>query len=997
MLPEKVNQASMVVGRPTQKAPSIRKPSNSAKSSFRGFVHHSEANASSHKAPKASRSLTDIYLDYLELTAKQETAVYNLYAQEKTFSQEFSTENVEDQLTASSILASHQLDFTTRECPGNKWKIRWSIISGKGKEEVCRALYQCSCGYDHTVSGSKKRYNPIPFTGCLAHAEVIYEVQTHRVLLIRGFFDHNEACQAAELFRAPSWPVHPSISRTALCQLQAGLSMNAIMEANRVAVDTHDTRTYPEMPDDILHSRWRWILNKTDSRSLYRQFHRMQDVKVMSKAYINLDEWLDLDSPHFNKTLHNAIFHYAPQTTREERLEACIMTPEMREAAWKYSHQSQVLLDGTFGVCNSKILLFIVMDIDENKKGVPLAFLLFSAPSGNKHTAAGYNIESMGSRNGEEFTVSVAITDMDLMERGALVRVFPNIHLLICRVYLRHSWRNHRAKSVKGDTTDHSIIRARLKRLEDSLLETETHGAALQLVAEERQWLENSRDAKAGTNSPTYQAAQGGLAHLEYLETYWLRAALWESWSKHGLHTAAAILKHPVDGVIPTTNHLESFNNVLKNRFLHRHQKGGRRLRIDVLVNILVFHVLPSVFRQRRLDAQEAARREAIMRTLPGGQALIQARQFASSAAPLEPLAYYVPDEAREHAAGQLVIGQQISVPSLDETSKALTFQCYSALATQGEINPVEYTVSLGLDGYSSCTCPDFSKRGGFCKHMRAAILRGILLNKSGVRLPFVHIPKTVEEALEIRAKRRILSIPITAPAPTLPPALPAAPLNDAVCTINELLHDAEDVIKESRLTGSRTADIEEANSSTSDDSDQDGVSIPQDDINATSSEFDASETGFSREPSIATTAELDDKFDIAAVRSARANTKGIDEQTIGRTLMDLERVAPKLSRLAPLLHPLHLDRANHDDINRFVDVWTSMEPMLVEISRLLTEVGALPNGTGPAAHSLSLLKKCPGTPPPSKSGFSKCPKKVPALGPSPEKAQKRKESYSHH
>ncbi len=51
------------------------------------------------------------------------------------------------------------------------------------------------------------------------------------------------------------------------------------------------------------------------------------------------------------------------------------------------------ILDGTFRVCNSKVLLFIVMGLDEKKCGVPLAFLLFSALSGNKHTAAGYNTE----------------------------------------------------------------------------------------------------------------------------------------------------------------------------------------------------------------------------------------------------------------------------------------------------------------------------------------------------------------------------------------------------------------------------------------------------------------------------------------------------------------------------------------------------------------------------------------------------------------------------
>jgi hypothetical protein len=33
------------------------------------------------------------------------------------------------------------------------------------------------------------------------------------------------------------------------------------------------------------------------------------------------------------------------------------------------------------------------MGIDENRKGIPLAFLLFSVPAGNQKTCAGYNTE----------------------------------------------------------------------------------------------------------------------------------------------------------------------------------------------------------------------------------------------------------------------------------------------------------------------------------------------------------------------------------------------------------------------------------------------------------------------------------------------------------------------------------------------------------------------------------------------------------------------------
>ena len=143
----------------------------------------------------------------------------------------------------------------------------------------------------------------------------------------------------------------------------------------------------------------------------------MHGVRTTTAAHVNVDNWLNPGSPEYNRTLAEAVFHYSARTTRGERLKICISTPEMKEAAWKYAHNSQIMLDGTFGICNRKMLLFIVMGIDEDRKGVPLAFLLFSAPTKNKQTSAGYDTEiltellrewklSLGSKAGEDFNVS---------------------------------------------------------------------------------------------------------------------------------------------------------------------------------------------------------------------------------------------------------------------------------------------------------------------------------------------------------------------------------------------------------------------------------------------------------------------------------------------------------------------------------------------------------------------------------------------------------------
>ncbi|KAJ7202187.1 hypothetical protein C8J57DRAFT_1543409 [Mycena rebaudengoi] len=63
--------------------------------------------------------------------------------------------------------------------------------------------------------------------------------------------------------------------------------------------------------------------------------------------------------------------------------------------------------------------------------------------------------------------------------------------------------------------------------------------------------------------------------HLDYLSNYWTTDNLWQSWSDYGRKVAAALLGCHTDGIIPTTNHLESFNGILKRKHLRRWQNGG--------------------------------------------------------------------------------------------------------------------------------------------------------------------------------------------------------------------------------------------------------------------------------------------------------------------------------------------------------------------------------------------------------------------------------------
>jgi hypothetical protein len=470
-----------------------------------------------------------------------------------------------------------------------------------------------------------KRRTAVEFTGCLAHAKITYVVGTEQILRIRGSFEHNKECRDALLSRIPALPLHPAVYQIALTQLAEGVSLTDIQAKNRALIASQG---YGVESTDPHEWKYRYLLGRSDTRSLYRQYSRLHGIKVTEKPHVNVHEWLDPTSPQYNKTLASAVFHYQARAEKSERLEVCVSTDEMKNAAWKYAHQSQIVLDGTFGVCDKRLLLFILMGIDENRRGVPLAFLFFSAPSGNQQTSSGYDTAILTKllqqwkamlkhfRSSKPFSPLVGITDTDLKERGALLAVFAGIILLICKFHLRQSWRNHRNKTIKGKAPAFVEVKSRVRLVEEALVTTMRLEIARQIVADGVAVLEGMKETAHAT------AAERGLQHLHYLSSYWLSKELWESWSDFGRHSASRVLGCAFDGVLPTTNHLESFNGLLKRKYLKRFQRGGRRLRLDVLLKFLVSTILPSIFEQRRLEYREEERMMLWVKSLPGGERL---------------------------------------------------------------------------------------------------------------------------------------------------------------------------------------------------------------------------------------------------------------------------------------------------------------------------------------------------------------------------------------
>jgi hypothetical protein len=126
---------------------------------------------------------------------------------------------------------------------------------------------------------------------------------------------------------------------------------------------------------------------------------------------------------------------------------------------------------------------------------------------------------------------------------------------------------------------------------------TSEHTDATTLLATEY----HSLSTLAETTPAAKKQAGAGIAYIEYLRSTWLEKSLWSSWSQYGLDQAAVRLKRPTEGIIPTTNHLELFNAVLKRKYILQWQHSGNHLRFDIFIHHLILKILPEVFAQRRI------------------------------------------------------------------------------------------------------------------------------------------------------------------------------------------------------------------------------------------------------------------------------------------------------------------------------------------------------------------------------------------------------------
>ncbi|KAJ6459149.1 hypothetical protein C8R47DRAFT_994808, partial [Mycena vitilis] len=480
-----------------------------------------------------------------------------------------------------------------------------------------RAIYQCQCGTDHADGrhASKKRQMPWENVDCGCWFRITTTLHgqnddlSKNVLLtideVIGDFTHSAArLDTDEMLRTPRIPLHPDLRQYALSLLRKRIPLPQVRQHCR----------------EWAHTRWgmavgdgshRYVLSDFESTSLYRTVANESGISQRTAAQDNIHLWFNEEKPcPPDPRLSAACIAYSPFIPgKTERFSIILMTPEQKLLAWKFGHKKQMLMDLTFGVCNGRALLAIMMVIDDENKGLPVALMLFTAKQKTKAVHADYDKllleeqlrlwkEGMGVNDaGEAFDPTVGSTDNDPRERHGLRANWSAIILLLCLFHIWQAWRNglNRYLRVIKKGPDRQSVRQHLAKFLMRLLkEISDYDVAISEFNSQVQHFKNIAKAR-NCSSTLKDQSKGALAFLAYLQGYLKVRDFWKSWSPAGAEEAAKKMGVPLSIIARTTNHLESFNGRLKGVYFAPYMHSGRLPRIDFWILIVITKVLPEL------------------------------------------------------------------------------------------------------------------------------------------------------------------------------------------------------------------------------------------------------------------------------------------------------------------------------------------------------------------------------------------------------------------
>ncbi|CAG8752447.1 16312_t:CDS:2 [Racocetra persica] len=330
------------------------------------------------------------------------------------------------------------------------------------------------------------------------------------------------------------------------------------------------------------------------------------------------------------------------------------------------------------------------MVIDEDNKGVPIAFILFTPSKHNRLISSGYDSKTLeqlftifrdrisDNYNKNQllstsiiFKPLVAMTDTDVKERKPLAKIWPEIILLLCFFHISQCYKNEINKQLdRGGDNKVILLRKTVKMFLKSTL-------------------------KEAQSIDCNEQMAGDLLY---------------SWCLNGWMKAAEVLGIPLEKLPTTNNHLERMNEYLKNNQLNRFQRNHHLLRADIFYIALVYEVIPNILILRNLAKN--------------------LEQFLQ-------VAHLSPSTKYDESAKKLLEMEKVIKYEVEEISEKIYVE------VESETTPgfVYTTCVYGQPTDICCQCFDFFQMDIICKHLRAAAL---YLNKLRKQEPYKHLPKMI-------------------------------------------------------------------------------------------------------------------------------------------------------------------------------------------------------------------------------------------------------------
>ena len=239
---------------------------------------------------------------------------------------------------------------------------------------------------------------------------------------ISGILNHTDACmEVVEMDRNPRIALHPKIWQYALDLIKLSVPLTQLQQC------CHDF-AQDKFGDITGNSHYQFILSDHETSSLYWMIFSQMGIKQHSVVEENLDLWFCAQNPQPpSPGMSESCLYYQPcGNDINDQFVVIISTPEQQAMAWQYGHKKLLLLDGTFGVNSARLLLFIGMVINTDRKGIPVIFIHFTAQKSTTAAHADYNgkllqslllkwKQGMGKNpaDGTDFDIRVVLMDND--------------------------------------------------------------------------------------------------------------------------------------------------------------------------------------------------------------------------------------------------------------------------------------------------------------------------------------------------------------------------------------------------------------------------------------------------------------------------------------------------------------------------------------------------------------------------------------------------------